>query len=244
MAVDRGVIDAQLRDIGEGERWWEEREFRDLPHVLHAGERILGLVHGKLLGPRRPRLRPARTWLLVATDQRLICLRQERLTRRQIEFAAGQIRRIDRTSGVRTDQIAIQTSERRYRLRIPKDDAFRFATALAPLEPERPSRQLPPDLEALSWIPGMATIASLPPIAGLLKATAPVTYEDRAPRDVDRVGARIEKLEATAERLQSEVEKLREHVAFLEELLEERPSRRARESPPARTAGPERVASE
>lgn len=34
MPVDRGAIDAQLREIGEGEGWWEQREFRALPSIL------------------------------------------------------------------------------------------------------------------------------------------------------------------------------------------------------------------
>ncbi|MBA2670512.1 MAG: hypothetical protein H0U67_09090 [Gemmatimonadetes bacterium] len=57
MPIDRGEIDAQLRAIGEGERWWEQREFRDLPHVLHPDERIQGIINGKVLGPRRAPLR-------------------------------------------------------------------------------------------------------------------------------------------------------------------------------------------
>ena len=49
MPVDRGAIDGQLREIGEGERWWEQREFRDLPYVLQPDERLRGLTNGKLV---------------------------------------------------------------------------------------------------------------------------------------------------------------------------------------------------
>ncbi|HUF51164.1 MAG TPA: hypothetical protein VMN60_10040, partial [Longimicrobiales bacterium] len=91
MGVDRGTIDSQLKEIGEGEHWWEQAEFRELSHVLHEGERMLGIAYGKLLGPRRPGIRPPRKWLLVVTDQRLICLQQERYGRKQIDVPATMI---------------------------------------------------------------------------------------------------------------------------------------------------------
>lgn len=224
MPVDRGAIDVQLREIGEGERWWEQREFRDLPHVLHAGERILGIVNGKLLGPRRPRIKPGGTWLLVATDQRLICLQQERFARKQIEFAAGQITRIDQSSRLRSYQVTIETPQRKCRIRIPKAEAFRFVGALAPLIPQPGVPRIHPDLEPLSWIPGMTTIAALPGIAGIVSKVSllsPPDYSDRG---------QIERMEAAIERMQEDVERLQQQVAFLEELLE----KRGREAMPPR----------
>ncbi|HEX8430477.1 MAG TPA: PH domain-containing protein, partial [Longimicrobium sp.] len=130
MPIDRSAIDSQLREIGEGDRWWEHREFRDLPHILHADESITGIIAGKLLGARRPRLRSWREWILVATNQRLICLKQERFGRKQIEFAAGQVIRVHQRAGLRAYQITLDTAQGRYRLRIPKTDAFRFARSI------------------------------------------------------------------------------------------------------------------
>src|SRR5690606_34155778 len=117
MPVDRGAIDAQLREIGEGGRWWEQREFRDLPYILHADERIRGIVTGRLLGPRRPRILPSGPWLLVATDQRLLGLRQERFGRKQVEIAPGQVTRMQQGSRLRSYQIVLETPLRRYRIR-------------------------------------------------------------------------------------------------------------------------------
>ncbi|MEX2572300.1 MAG: PH domain-containing protein [Gemmatimonadota bacterium] len=216
MAVDRGVIDAQLKDIGEGARWWEQREFRDLPYVLHPDEQIHGLLNGKLLGGRRPRLLPARQWLIVATSQRLICLRQERFARRQVEFAAGEIVRLDHRSRLRDYQIVVETPQRRYRIRLPKDQAFRFIGALGPLLPRQRVQPVPPELEPLSWIPGMTTVATLPVVAGIISKVSMLSPPDYSDRD------RVERLEGTVERLQSEVEQLQQNVAFLEELLERR----------------------
>ena len=110
MPVDRGAIDAQLKEIGEGERWWEHREFRDLPYVLAPDERIQGLTRGKVLGRLRPRLPQRAAWLLVATNQRLLCLKQERFGRKQVELRVGQISAILHASRLRSYQITLETS--------------------------------------------------------------------------------------------------------------------------------------
>ena len=67
MPIDRGAIDGQLREIGEGERWWEQREFRDLPYVLQPEERLRGLTNGKLVKSRLRELAAARS---VVSEQR------------------------------------------------------------------------------------------------------------------------------------------------------------------------------
>jgi hypothetical protein len=216
MAMDRGEIDAQLREIGEGERWWERREFRDLPHILHAGERIRGLVDGRVLGPRRPRLRPPGTWLLVATDQRLICLRQERFARRQVEVAAGQITRLTQRARLRGYQITMETPQRRLRLRIAREDAFRFAGALAPLLPDRGVIAPSPDLEPLAWLPGVGAVSTLPFLGGIVSRMAMLSPPDYATRD------QVERLEDVVESLRGEVERLQQQVGFLEDLLQKR----------------------
>lgn len=216
MAVDRGAIDAQLREIGEGERWWEHREFRDLPHILHLDERLKGLAYGKLLGRRRPRFRPGGRWVIVLTDQRVICLKQERFARKQVEIAASQIVGVQHRSGLRAYQITISTAQRTYRIRIRKEDAFRFAGALAPLIPERSVRQLPPEVEAWAWIPGMSTAASLPGVSGLLSKVSMLSPPEYATRE------QVERLESTVENLQQEVERLHQQVGFMESLLEKR----------------------
>ncbi|HEX8272790.1 MAG TPA: PH domain-containing protein [Longimicrobiaceae bacterium] len=213
MPVDRGAIDAQLREIGEGERWWEHREFRDLPHILHADERILGLVRGRLLGPG-PRLRPGGAWLIVVTDGRLVCLKQERFARKQVEIAAGQITRVQEASRLRAHQITITTTQQRYRLRIAKADAFRFSGALAPLLPVQAVQPLPPHLEPFAWIPGMTTVASLPGVAGVVSRVSMLAPPDYATR------AHVERLESTVEQLQRDLEALRQQVSFLEDLLQ------------------------
>jgi hypothetical protein len=71
MPLDRGIIDQQLRALGESGSWWEQREMRDLPSILQADVRIVAIARGKLGRPRWVR----RSWLFVTSDRRLICLR-------------------------------------------------------------------------------------------------------------------------------------------------------------------------
>lgn len=228
MPVDRGAIDAQLREIGEGERWWEQREFRDLPHVLRVDERIQALAHGKLLGIRRPRMTPAPRWLFVVTNQRLICLRQHRFAREQVDIMPGSVTRLRQGGGLLSTQIAIATPRRRYRIRIPKVDTARFWAALEPFAPTEESRpRIHPDLEPVSWIPGVATVAALPGVSGLVSKVSLLSPQPLASPD------HVARLESNMERLQADVEHLREQVEFLEELL----GRRAEAAGPPVSAG-------
>lgn len=215
MPVDRGAIDAQLREIGEGERWWEQREFRDLPHILFPDERILGMVNGKLLGRRRPRVKPSGRWLIIATDQRLLCLKQERFARKQVEIPAGQIMAIRQSSGLRTHQMVVETPQRRYRIRVPNADAFRFSGALRPLIPSPAAAGVHAE-EPWAWIPGMSTVAALTGVSAVYSRVSMLSPPEYATRE------QLERLGLTVERLQHDVERLQQQVEFLEDLLQKR----------------------
>jgi hypothetical protein len=205
MPVDRGVIDGQLREIGEGERWWEQREFRDLPYVLQPDERLQGLVNGKLVKWRRPRVVLARTWLIVATTQRLIFLRMARFGRQQVDVHLDQITGVHQQGKIRFVQITIETRNRKHRLLVPKAEAFRFMGALAPLVRRHD----------VTTDPGVMIFPGAPRLAGLLaRVTAP-------PEPYVKPGE-LARVEASIERLENEVERLQQHVEFLEKLLQKR----------------------
>src|SRR5690606_12708223 len=176
-----------------------------------------GIVTGRLSAARLPRLRPGSRWLLLATDDRLICVKQERFARRQIEMPRDQISRVSHGPRLRGYQIVVDTGGRRYRIRIDKDDAFRFTAALTPLVPEVRGRQLSPDVEAWSWIPGMSTVASLPGFSGIVSRVTQLSPPAPAV-SVDR----MDQLEGAVERLQADVERLQQQLEFLEDLLEKR----------------------
>ena len=198
MPVDRGVIDAQLRDIGEGERWWEQREFRDLPYVLQPEERLRGLTNGKLVKWRRPRILRSTSWLIVVTTQRVIFLKMARFGRQQVDVHLDQITGVHQMTRLRSVQITLETRNRKHRVLIPKEEAFRFMGALAPLV-HRPD---------VTTDPGILSFGAAPRIAGLLaRVTAP-------PEPYVKPGE-LARVEATVERLQ-------QHVEFLEKLLQKR----------------------
>lgn len=213
MSIDRGAIDEQLKNIGEGERWWEQREFRELPYILNEDEVMHGLIRGKVLGRRRPRLLPAGDWLIAATSQRLLCIRDERFGRKQIDVPLGQIRTMHHNTGMFAAQITLQTSERSYRLRIAKDEAFRFVGALGPLVP-RPQ----PASTARFGLPAVLNAARLQALPSM-PALATLPHPDYATR------SDLLRLEGTVERLEGEVDRLQQQVNFLENLLQQRAGR-------------------
>jgi hypothetical protein len=149
-------------------------------------------------------------WIFVATTQRLLCLKQERFARKQVEFTAGQINRMQQGARLRAYQIVLETPQGRYRIRISKEDAFRFASCIAPLIPGQPALI---DAELATRPGGMAALPGIGGIVARVSKPAPSEYATRAHAD---------RLEATVDRLQMDVERLQQQVVFLENLLHQR----------------------
>jgi len=205
MPLDRGTLDAQLKDIGEGDRWWELREFRELPHILHSDERIRGIAVGRLLGPWRPRIKPAGRWLLVATDQRIVCLKQERISRRQVDIVPAERMFVRSSSGMRGFEVAVIGPQQRHRMRVARVDAARFITAVEALFP-RPAARVEDSIPGAGMIEGARRLLAAP--SGPPPPLA--TYEE------------LQQLAMPVERMAAELEALRDRVTFLEELLQKR----------------------
>ena len=128
MPIDRGTIDQQLRALGETSRW-DERELRDLPTVLHSDETILAISRGKIARLRWLR----RSWLIVVTNERLLCLRSSGRSWRQLEVSASQIARVALRIGVFRGRVIVLTTGSTYRLLVPRWDAYKLLTALSGL---------------------------------------------------------------------------------------------------------------
>lgn len=216
MAIDRSQIDQQLREMGEGEQWWELREFRSLPQVLYSGERLRGLAVGRVKTRRSGMPDWGSRWLLAVTDQRVLCIKQDRVARRQIEVAAEQITRIRQRIRIRSVHLIVESSGQRLRLQVRKAGTNRFVTALNEHVPRPTAPVLPPDLEPLAWIPGFSTVAQLPGVAGIVSKVSMLSPPDPPPL------GRLEKLEDRVLELHAEVERLQQQVGFLEELLEKK----------------------
>ncbi len=205
MAIDRGVIDLQLRALGEGSRWWEQREMRDLPAVLHADEHILAIARGKVARLRWLR----RSWLIVVTEKRLLCLRSAgRTSWTQFEVNAGQIARTGLRVGPFRGLVLVVAGGRRYRLLVSRGEAHKLLAALSSLPSDAretrsgfgPTLMVRRVIDHVLALPA-AALSPLPP--GSHQPVPVVTA-------------------ITEERMQSledEVERLRQQVDFLEQLM-------------------------
>lgn len=214
MPLDRGLIDQQLQALGEGSRWWDVRELRDLPAVLHADERILAIARGKIARGRWLR----RAWLVVVTDERLVCMRSgERTSWRQLEVPAGQISRVTLRVGPFRGRVLVVAGGRKYRLLVPRADAHKLADALSLLNTSAnrlvasfgPTRMVRQVIDHMLALPAVA-------LGPEVRAKLPAAPAEDSPLD-----GRLESLEEQVQALQRQVD-------FLEQLLRER---RPAESP-------------
>jgi hypothetical protein len=214
MPTDRGSVEEQLQALGESWRW-DQRELRDLPAVLHADERILAISRGKIARLRWLR----RSWLIVVTDARLLCVRSaDGAGWRQLEVDARQIMRVGLRIGLFHGRVLVAAGGQKYRLLIPRDDAYRLSTALSSLcvpgrdkvsgfGPTRMARRV------------VNHVLALPAAAFGPDSVAAVPVNTAAHGVVDR---RVLQLEAQVQQLEDHVQQLQQQVDFMEDLLRER----------------------
>lgn len=221
MAIGRGVIDQQLEELGEGMRWRDQRELRDLPAVLHPDERLLAIARGKLA-----RTRLSRSWLIVVTNMRLLCLRTTgRATWAQLEVPASHIARVALRVGPFRGRVLVVAGGYRYRLLVPRADAYKLAAALSSIAPKdagpglRPARMVTRIVDHMLALPAVA----LDPAAGP-PAAPPAPPAVSAP-DAATSEVRLQLLE-------EQVQQLQQQVDFLEQLLRQRHAAPAESSPP------------
>jgi hypothetical protein len=220
MPIDRGIIEQQLEALGEGSRWWEQREFRDLPAVLEADEQMLAIARGKVARIRWMR----RSWLIVVTQRRLLCLRSGgRASWRQLEVRAGQIARVSLRIGPFRGRVVVVTSGQTYRLLVPSADAYRLQRALSGLGTpplETGSRFAPARIvhRMIDHVLALPAVALGPDAVHDRPADADASRRPAlAPPDASAIEERVQSLER-------EVRELRQQVEFLEQLLRERHS--------------------
>ena len=215
MPIDRGVIDQQLQDLGEGSRWWDVRELRDLPAVLHEDERILAISRGKVARVRWLR----RPWLVVVTDQRLVCLRSGvGSSWRQFEVAADQISRVGLRIGPLRGRVLVAASGRKYRMLVPRADAHRLLAALS-LFSGAGARAVG------GFMPGRMVRQ----VIDHMLALPAVALDPGSRQALPGATADTSRLEERVDLLEEQVQGLTKQVEFLERLLEERHGVSARE---------------
>lgn len=182
MAVDRRTIEDQLIAIGEAERWWDQREVRELPHILNADERIHAIVSGRLKRLFRPASAwLSRSWLVAVTEHRVICIRKgEAFGRKQLDIPLAPVTSIGQRSGLFTATVSIVSGDTKHRIRVAKSDSLKLVGALSALI--RRAELLPP-------------APSLPALPGHVSREA----YDQVLRRIDLVEEEIERLRQQAD---------------------------------------------
>jgi hypothetical protein len=227
MSIDRGTIDRQLDALGGSAHWWNERELRDLPAVLEAGEEILAISRGKLGRIRWFR----RSWLIVATDARLLCLRSNSRTGwRQFELRSEQIRRVGLRIGPFRGRVVIHTDGVTWRLLLPRTAAYHFTRVLEALATPvvqstsgiGPRRVVERVISHILAFPAAAlepeTLRRPAPLQSLQSPQQLSQSAQQTPQLLMPASDVAERVEA----LEEETQELRRQVAFLEQLLTER----------------------
>lgn len=208
MPIDRGIIDKQLQAIGEGTRWWEQREMRDLPAVLHADEQILAISRGKIARVRWLR----RSWLIVVTDRRLLCLRSSNgASWRQSEISASQIGRVALRVGPFKGRVLVNAGGHTFRLLVLRQDAQKLVSALSMLAS-------PPNEVVSRTAPTIMVRRVIDHILALpAAALTPTVATKQLPEQAATLA-----MDERVHSLEDEIEELTRQVKFLEQLLRQR----------------------
>lgn len=208
MPIDRGVIDQQLLALRESSQWWDQREFRDLPAVLHSDESIVALSRGKIARVRWLR----RTWLIVVTDRRIVCLRSAGRTGwRQLELSAGQIERVALRVGLFRGRVLVVAGGQTFRLLVPRADAYKLMTALSTL-----------GSHAKDTFTGFGPTRIVRRVMDHVLALPAAALDPAGPRQIQAPPAPPAVTEQRVQSLEEEVQELRQQVDFLEQLLRQR----------------------
>jgi PH (Pleckstrin Homology) domain-containing protein/putative oligomerization/nucleic acid binding protein len=105
MAVDRRIVEAQLRALGDFHQWFTKKEVRHLPTVLNSGETIRAVTSGVYQG---------NTWLVTVTDQRILFLDKGMFYGvTQVELPLRQINTISYTTGLLYGELRLITGSGR-----------------------------------------------------------------------------------------------------------------------------------
>jgi hypothetical protein len=208
MPIDRGLIDRQLQDLGEDSHWWDVRELRDLPSVLSADERILAIAHGKIARVRWLR----RPWLIVVTDQRLVCVRSGRgTTWRQLEVPAHHITRVSLRIGPMRGRVLVTAGDRKYRFLVGRPEAHRLLSAISLV-----------NTAANRTVGRFGATRMVRQVIDHMLALPAVALGPEAQRGLPPGSTDTARLTERLEAMEAQLEALQQHVEFLEQLLRDR----------------------
>lgn len=208
MPIDRGLIDQQLQALQESSAWWDQRELRDLPAVLHADEHILALARGKVARVRVLR----RSWLIVVTDQRLLCMRSSgRTSWRQFEVNASQISRVALRVGLFRGRVLVSAGGQTYSLLVARPDAYKLEAALMSI-----------GTPARGALTGFGPTRIVRRVMDHVLALPAVALDPQTPAPPAAPKVNTTRIEQRLQAMEDEIQQLRDQVDFLEELLRKR----------------------
>ena len=133
MAQDKAIVDSQIKALGNFSRFLVRSEIQFLPEILRQNEQLHALTSG--------RFKDHDNWLVVVTDQRILCLYKGIFFgMKQVELPMHQISGIGHQTGMMFGEIVATTSGGSEALTmIPKSDVVMVAAALSELVHARAS---------------------------------------------------------------------------------------------------------
>jgi hypothetical protein len=136
MPLEKDKFENQIQGLGDFSRYCTRKEIQFLPEILRADETVRAMTSG--------RFKKTSNWLMVVTDQRILCLRKGIIFGlKQVELPIGQISGIAHSTGIMFGEIVATTSGGNEILDlIIKKDVLRVAAALSELVSKNEKRRV------------------------------------------------------------------------------------------------------
>lgn len=203
MSLGRVVLG---RDAGGSaiELWSELPVVQELPHVLWPDEVVRAVFTGSVAHRVRPN---SRRWLIVLTDQRVLCLKQRRTSNapKVVDVNYDSLIHVTTRARILKATVILTTAVGKLRLRVSRADAHRIVQAIASLRR------------------GQTPVYIFP-------APQPTAHQLSEQQRYSQ--QRVERLEASVEQMETELARMQRQLEFLENLLQARVT--AEELPPPR----------
>ena len=178
MPVDKEIVTAQLKALGNFFSLGTKKEIRFLPEILTPGETIKAVCSGLMDG---------NTWLCTLTDQRVLLLDKGMVAGlKQLELPISRIKSVSHKTGFLMGEVLVDTGGETKKIEhIVKADVLKFAAALSELIRARTASIMP---EATPAAGGNDVVSQLERLAAL-KEKGILTDEEFAAQKAKILGA-------------------------------------------------------
>ncbi|HUP88509.1 MAG TPA: PH domain-containing protein [Longimicrobiales bacterium] len=170
MPIEVVALEQQLQAIPEYDRWAARPELQDLAAIMNSGERITAGVQGMLIESGKLAMR---TWLIIATNNRLLCLlKNGSASLRKVELPIGIMKAAYTDSKLGHHDVIVESSAAKIVIsRMSKDAAVSLSSAL--------TLRIKQIQEAAAWT---AAQPAAPTAAGPIASSAELTLTDEVRR--------------------------------------------------------------